>query len=372
MNFIRAVLGFGSIGLSVLVVGSGCGSTTSPSRSAPDGSASGGSPNAGGTSGTSGASGGTPSAGGTGGLDGSAGGTSGSGGVSGASGTSGSGGSSPRTPDAAVGDHDATAPDANGGTRNTIGGSCTSDRDCKSGLICVSPASNAFGAGGPPNGMCTADCSRDSAACTLFDAICITVNANTAYCFEGCTVGSSDPNKCGGRLDSACVESVDSGGNPVAGSDFCDPTCATDADCKGRKCDLGTGLCVDVTSGSGVLPLGAECDPNLTPDHCKGACITFQGGVSLCSGVCSLGTIGCDQDQSNPTPSVACDIPGSATATTGDSGYCATLCDCDGDCLYPGFVCEPFPQIAEAYGREGQCVPPTGDSGVAVSHIPCQ
>jgi len=334
---------------------------TSPGHLAPDGGMSGGSPGTGGTSGTS--SGGIPS---TGGVGSSTGGTSGSGGTPSSGGVHGSGASS--SLDGAIDAINLDSGDRSEGHR--LGGACESDHDCAPKLHCLGSTSHDLGGGGPAGGLCTVDCSQDD-VCSEFDAICLSVTDTTAFCFEPCTIGSSDPNKCSGRVDMACNQPIDADGNPESGPGYCAPSCGSDADCKGRKCDLASGYCADTTTGTGVLPLGAACDPNLMPDHCTGACVTFLGGLSLCSGLCSLGTIGCDQSQSSPTPSVACDIPSSTTATTGDSGYCGPLCDCDADCLYPGFVCEPLPQVAQAYGREGQCVPPTGDSGEPVSHIPC-
>jgi hypothetical protein len=56
----------------------------------------------------------------------------------------------------------------------------------------------------------------------------------------------------------------------------------------------------------------------------------------------------------------------------GDDGFCGELCDCDDDCLYPGFVCEVFdPTSAAEFGRSGSCSPATDGSGTQVPHIVC-
>ncbi|HEX4473743.1 MAG TPA: hypothetical protein VH142_01625 [Polyangiaceae bacterium] len=266
---------------------------------------------------------------------------------------------------------------ATSSSSSPIGKSCLVDSDCLAGLTCVTTASDALGGGGPPGGFCSLDCSAED-SCAQYDqgSICLQTSDTAAYCFESCTIGSSDANKCHARSDMACNQPLDSTGAPASGPGYCSPTCRGDFDCKGRKCDLSSGLCVDTTAGTGKLPIGSKCTPGATVDQCTGACIQFlgvDGGSTLpiCTGVCSLGQLGCDQDpNSTAAPDSACDIPVTDTATTGDSGFCAQLCDCDSQCRFPGFICQTLPSAAvSALGRSGQCTPATDSTGAALPHI---
>ena len=44
----------------------------------------------------------------------------------------------------------------------------------------------------------------------------------------------------------------------------------------------------------------------------------------------------------------------------GDLGFCAELCDCDGDCIEPSFVCDAFEDVKleSAFARKGVCTDP--------------
>jgi len=269
---------------------------------------------------------------------------------------------------------------ATSSSNSPIGKSCLVDGDCVAGLTCITTASNTLGGGGPPGGFCSLDCSGDGgqATCAQYDpgATCLLASDTQAFCFEGCTVGSQDANKCHGRSDMACNQATDSTGAPVTGDDYCAPACRGDFDCKGRKCDLASGLCVDTTTGTGKLPLGSQCTPGAKVDQCTGVCIQFTDGTSTyptCSGLCTLGQLGCDQDPSSTAPpDSVCNLPISATATVGDSGFCAQLCDCDSQCRFPGFICQTLPTAAvSSLGRSGQCTPAIDSTtGMALPHIP--
>lgn len=330
----RLVLGLGAVGAAAAITLSGCGSSSG------GGSAKGGL------------------------LDGSStGGASGAGSTGGATSGGGSGG-------------------ATSSSSSPIGKSCLVDTDCLAGLTCVTTASDTLNGGGPPGGFCTLDCSGDGgpASCAQYDpgSVCLQTSPTTgaALCFEGCTVGSSDANKCHGRSDVACEQAVDTGGNPVTGDDYCAPACRGDFDCKGRKCDLGSGVCADTTTGTGKLPIGSKCTPGATVDQCTGICLQLSDGSTTyptCSGVCTVGQLGCNQDPSSTAPpDSACGFAATDTATTGDSGFCAQLCDCDSQCRFPGFICQTLPSAAvSSLGRSGQCTPATDPAtGMALPHLP--
>ena len=239
-----------------------------------------------------------------------------------------------------------------------LGKACVQDTDCKSGLTCVTASGNALGGGGPPGGVCTVQCdpNGDGSECTAFDpsAACVVFDnaATMGFCMQGCTPGQITGQKCQGRVNFAC----DSRG-------FCTPTCTgTGNECGSRKCDLGTGLCVD--SVTGTLPVGSTCNTKTMPDACRGNCERFSGGAghvdTMCTGRCQLGgTAGCGVDVASSTTFDAFCIFGASDAGTGDLGACAQLCDCNSDCLDKQLVCSAFPdQLVTLTGRQGVCASP--------------
>lgn len=260
-----------------------------------------------------------------------------------------------------------------------LGGRCVQNADCRPGLSCLTAGSNALAGGGPPGGLCTSLCVGDG-DCTAFDANSICVQFGTSstswFCLQGCTVGSTSVAKCGGRTDMVCADLIDQAGNPTVPA--CQPQCASDLDCPGRRCDFRTGFCADRPAGT--LPIGSSCDPSASTDSCDGFCRNFYdtGPVDprygVCLGVCSLNLdgSGCGVDATSAPP-FDTQCLGPSTAAAGDSGLCFQLCNCNGDCRNTAFICRPWAdtESAAATGRAGYCRGPVDDQGLLVPDLPC-
>jgi len=50
----------------------------------------------------------------------------------------------------------------------------------------------------------------------------------------------------------------------------------------------------------------------------------------------------------------------------GDIGYCAELCDCDGECMHTDSICDPFSSeaVRELTGKGGVCAPRSAGDGI--------
>lgn len=283
------------------------------------------------------------------------GGTSGTGGTGGTSGTSGTSGTTGGT----------------GGTSAMVGTECASDDDCGSLELGCWPAE-----AGPPGGMCTAECVSD-ADCQGIDSNSVCLDG---LCFEGCVLGSTLGGKCDDRLDQVCFPAAAGTGEPCSDDSDCNtdefcgtsgqcffpvpsclPLCGGDFDCpSGTFCDPGGGICVEEEPTG--LDLGEDCDPE--DDQCQGFCwdLTVDDEVlsASCSGYCTFGRLeGCGWDGAPPADA-ACIFPYEGP---GDVGFCASLCDCDGDCASATEACRSFEAAGVAeyvgyFGREGYCVYP--------------
>jgi hypothetical protein len=266
-------------------------------------------------------------------------------------------------------------------SRTPFGRSCLKDQDCGGrGIICLTSDSRALQGGGPPNGMCVADCSSDPTICGQIDAssVCVGFSSSpvVAYCLQRCVVGPipTGDEKCHKRLDTACFQGQTSTGAP--GAAFCNPVCRNDKDCGTRKCDLSSGFCMDAKDLPGTLPIGSPCDPALTPDPCRGFCgplTADPGSPGVCEGLCELGSPGCGTDPNSSAPPAAACLFGPAEADLGDLGSCAQLCDCNDDCKVEGLTCRPFPsaQEATALGRPGYCGDKLDTAGKVAASIAC-
>jgi hypothetical protein len=243
-----------------------------------------------------------------------------------------------------------------------IGRSCRTDTDCGGGkLFCLTPTSSSSGLGGPPNGLCVADCTANTGGCASIDplSVCVSFSAvnGKAYCLEGCTVGASSGTKCHDRPDLACDDST----GTAPGDGLCVPSCRGDADCGARICDLGTGFCNDRAVLGGTLPIGSSCDPQAATDRCEGACLPLDsaGATGMCGGLCTLGIVGCGEDPASNAPlSAACLFDGTVLGKgdTGDIGLCGALCDCDAQCAAKGTLCRPLAaSLQSGLGRAGYC-----------------
>jgi hypothetical protein len=244
-----------------------------------------------------------------------------------------------------------------------LGTTCASNADCGGGFTCLKPTDNIAPGAGPPNGLCTADCSISAnvTLCKSVGGICVALTASPtakSFCMEPCTTGVPiDPDsKCHGRLDSVCSP-LDS-----PGSFACVPLCATDADCGTRKCDLGSGLCTDVVTPG--APIGSPC--TLDPDCAGAICYPFDispdasSSAGVCSALCRLGNPESCNFRTSPLdagPPVGACLLSSSTNDIGDIGICAQLCDTVNDCGTndPRWNCNPDSDVRTAFGHAGYC-----------------
>lgn len=282
-----------------------------------------------------------------------------------------------------IGPEDDSGTGGRPGATSRIGGKCLRDADCGGqGLVCMTADSSDLGGGGPPGGLCVADCAGEPEACQRLDpnSVCVRFTSSMtgpAYCLEGCTVGAtaSASAKCHDRQDMACDDS----GGSTPGDGFCRPTCRNDDDCPDRKCDLSSGFCVDASEITGTLPIGSPCDPDADPDPCNGLCLPLEEGENppgMCGALCSLGNVGCGIDvNATELPNVACLFAATTAddADLGDLGLCGRLCNCDDDCPAYQRVCRPWPNPAdeEASGFKGYCGGAVDVNGDPTEHIAC-
>jgi len=250
-----------------------------------------------------------------------------------------------------------------------MGSPCENDADCPVGpggetpLTCITQNSTAFGEGGPQGGYCSMPCTA-SAECGAVDgpSAC---NTAAGYCFRLCQPGDSVA-KCSGEFQ-ACLPA-----DAEQGIGVCLPVCTSDLSC-------GEGLFCNLSQQNGVLcsaeertggEVGAPCTPDTEATDCKsGLCVSFQAAnpadppVSFCSDFCTFGNFeeGCGYNPtSGETRETLCGLTADPAGDVGDLGLCVELCDTAADCGQPGWGCELFldAQLEEAFGRDGQCVPP--------------
>jgi hypothetical protein len=229
-----------------------------------------------------------------------------------------------------------------------LGAVCQSDADCGT-LTCLKSSDDlaVFG-GGPGNGYCSSTCATDD---DCPGGVCLGTGPD-ARCVESCILGDPmlmyldsdlDRNKCHGREDVRC-QTVDS-------NDICVPTCRSDADCDGRKCDPRLAACVD-TPNTG-LPRGDFCDPNHTPPDCAGVCVTFNGGGAMCSNWCTLGGPDLDAECGGLTSGLCVFSP--TGHELGDAAFCTEACSLQSDCQNPMFWCQGINGITGAQVPNGFC-----------------
>jgi hypothetical protein len=246
------------------------------------------------------------------------------------------------------------------GGPSPLGTPCSSNNDCRGGLTCLKSTDNLAPGSGPPNGVCTTECSipANHDLCDSLNGTCVRFSAaiNKSYCMEQCTIGEAPTpeSKCHGREDMVCMSLEPEGAG-------CIPLCATDADCDSRKCDLGTGFCRDVVTPG--APIGSPCSAD---DECAGAiCYPFvlsDASISpgVCSAACRLGNIeGCGFRTSplDAGPAVGACLLSPRSSKTGDLGICAQLCDTVNDCSTqdPRWNCLLDADVRSVFGHAGYC-----------------
>jgi hypothetical protein len=257
-------------------------------------------------------------------------------------------------------------------SKSNLGRACTSDTQCGEGLTCVTEVGGSV----LPGGLCTKPCAgvQDALSSDAYcaeeapGAICVGLASGdaNAYCLQGCTVGTDT--SCFGREDAACEELTD-------GSHACIPICNADAFCTTSthpNCSGETTWC-ETAPDPGTLPLGSHCDPNAAIDECaEGTCFLYDdAGNGFCSSPCRIGTVPqCGWDGTSPTAADAlCLLLLDSQASNADLGYCSQLCNCDADCRYPGFVCNPLTALSQ-FGKAGYCFLFTGADGGTEPGIP--
>jgi hypothetical protein len=255
-----------------------------------------------------------------------------------------------------------------------LGGPCSDDSSCPHGATCLLPTSTAWLGGGPPEGMCVADCSADVAICeaAFGNAICVSAvrtgssGAKRALCMPTCSLsaGTSDDFACRAVPSSAC-DLLDQGT-----SGFCRPFCVFDSDCPSGHCDRKMGVCVAEALPPATLGFGESCDP--AAPNCSGVCLNLSpkpstSTVALCTNRCTYGTYTeCATEGASPIAGVCVYAP--VLAAPGNVGYCTPLCNCNDDCEATGFVCEAFAwtDTQTVLQHVGMCVP-TADASNPVA-----
>lgn len=250
---------------------------------------------------------------------------------------------------------------------SVIGKSCEKDGDCDAaGVTCMRATGTDWSGGGPAHGYCSADCAAnldgEPDLCRALDgnSACLTRN-DGSFCVALCELGRPPDGivKCQNRADLACDAVAADGGA------FCRPMCRSNADCGGRLCDFGKGVCVDELPDGD--PIGSKCDPDAASSTCaSGVCESLGEGFGVCSGYCNLSTVGCGSSAFEPADDPGepiCIYPAAASGSgLSDLGECLQRCNCDEDCLHPDALCYQLDKT-EAVSREilgtiGVCVGP--------------
>jgi hypothetical protein len=242
-----------------------------------------------------------------------------------------------------------------------FGAACASDADCATGLVCWNKElATANGASKwPAHGVCTAKCTSD-ASCDAQSkgSSCkkITSSSELQVCFPGCDPASgpfftrfdlgTDPMKCGGRKDLACL--------PNGEHSYCMPTCNDDSACAPARCGA-TGFCTNEDVGD-WSDIGKDPGPGSSECSLKNVLATVGGG-SIFTARCTLGVVpSCGwAGPASGKPANALCMDESATKI-GDNGFCFEACDCDSDCRGKGVYCVALDiESAKLTGRKGVC-----------------
>jgi len=236
--------------------------------------------------------------------------------------------------------------------RPELGAPCQSQGDCPDGAHCLTERGSGLRGGGPPQGMCVADCSTDPRACEAFSqAVCVIfdgADAGSAFCFPACKHGTASLAKCGGRADLACEKLEDEGE-----LGFCRPFCQMNEECESGRCDRRNGVCVQAEVGGDDF--GRPCSLQGDLEPCSGICVAMEGtDLAFCSHRCVYGSAAPCGPLAGAPGLCALSADG---GSLGDVGYCAELCDCSEQCTHPDLHCDAFSSAAvrDRLGKAGVC-----------------
>lgn len=257
-----------------------------------------------------------------------------------------------------------------------LGTPCAINSECPTGAFCLLPTTTEWFGGGPPEGLCVADCSTDPSRCSAFEAsTCVSSTlassaaTSKAFCLPTCALDA------GTQASPACAAVPSSACDALPGQTlgFCRPFCMFDVECASGVCDRRYGTCVTTAAPPASVGFGERCDPVV--GDCAGVCVTLSSGNHVCSARCLAGdATECVTDQAVSRRSSLCGYANSSTVRPGNLGYCAPLCDCNVDCTATGFVCKPFSltETRDRLGRAGMCSPTPDSDGKVELGIPCQ
>jgi hypothetical protein len=226
-----------------------------------------------------------------------------------------------------------------------LGKRCEVDADCAGNLLCLTAASDPFGAGGgPAGGYCSMPC-QGNTDCPV-TGLCARTPADDGLCLRTCVIDG--PGECGGRADVACID---------IGAPACLPACNSDEGCGDRRCDIAGGLCVDAPEPE--CAADADCAPGTICDTANGECVPAPDPGCSVDTDCASGEI-CD------TETAECVAAPPSSCTTDADCVAPQRCDLDtAACITP----PPPPCVADTdcaatevcNTATGQCIlaPPT-------------
>jgi len=260
---------------------------------------------------------------------------------------------------------------------------CSSDTECKSGLIC-----RALYKGGPTRctPTCTSSCGRSGARCLTLgsDTYCADADVGKtcsqatdcnygcltpgSYCTTQCTSGSDCPNGFGcatvGSNGKLCVRAEEyCGGSTNTCTLACDPNmlvssctlpCSSAADCPQRASILSPWTCSTYCR----RPSDVQ-GPLAQGDTASYACDVSNNEVNLCNDAQHIDFQNCTVP--NP-PSLTCPSTNVVDGSSGD--VCLDTCRYAGACAY-GYECTGIGDISNT--RVGLCMPSHGSAEVGSS-----
>lgn len=265
-----------------------------------------------------------------------------------------------------------------------LGNPCADDTACPGGAFCLLPTSAQWLGGGPPQGLCVADCSTNVDLCKAYSgAACVssqqaeTETQRRALCMPTCNLnlGTKTDFACSSVPSSACEALV----NGKGAEGYCRPFCIFDSECSTGHCDRQFGVCIAEAPAATLLPFGSTCT---SASQCDGTCLLLNShGAKVCTNRCVYGFADeygkdikeCGTQGAPPFAGVC--LYATSAAVYGNLGYCTPLCNCDDECA-TGFVCRAFSTendagTAAALGHKGMCVPALDGNGVAALGTPC-